>query len=142
MSGFDDSFVNYKKQNEKLANFCTDFVSGEFENDLTGGNEPNDQTQSLVPNENVPNWTPLLYIRLMQNFRLEKDIAVHLANSYGDEAFGVASLATVSGKRWAIVGRRLHPKYPYLEAELRFALRKNVFCTVVDFSPNKHYYLS
>lgn len=79
------------------------------------------------------NWTPLLYIRLMQNYSLERDVAVHLANSYGDMAFQVASLATVSGKRWSIVGRRLHPDLPYLEAEVKFAMQQGFACSVIDF---------
>lgn len=43
---------------------------------------------------------------------------MHLARSYGDRAFSVAKLAKLTGKRWPIVGKRLHEEYPYLEAEV------------------------
>lgn len=44
-------------------------------------------------------------------------VAQHLARSYGDRAFKVAKLAQLTGKRWPVVGRRLHDEYPYIEAE-------------------------
>ena len=51
-------------------------------------------------------------------------VAQHLASTYGDKAFKVAKMATLTGKRWPVVGRRLHEEYPYLEAEvsLKFLL--------------------
>jgi len=45
-------------------------------------------------------------------------VAQHLANTYGDRAVQVARLAQLTGKRWPIVGRRLHEDYPYIEAEV------------------------
>ena len=45
-------------------------------------------------------------------------VAQHLASTYGDKAFKVAKMATLTGKRWPVVGRRLHEEYPYLEAEV------------------------
>ena len=45
-------------------------------------------------------------------------VAQHLANTYGDRAFKVAKLAQLTGKRWPVVGRRLHEDYPYIEAEV------------------------
>jgi glycerol-3-phosphate dehydrogenase len=43
---------------------------------------------------------------------------MHLAETYGDRAFSVGKLATLTGKRWPIVGKRLHDEYPYIEAEV------------------------
>jgi glycerol-3-phosphate dehydrogenase len=43
----------------------------------------------------------------------------------------VAKLARLTGKRWPIVGRRLHEEYPYLEAEVVWAVREYA-CTTVD----------
>ena len=44
--------------------------------------------------------------------------AEHLANTYGDRAIKVARLANLTGKRWPVVGNKLHPDYPYIEAEV------------------------
>ncbi|KAG5889079.1 hypothetical protein JTB14_004923 [Gonioctena quinquepunctata] len=45
-------------------------------------------------------WTPTMYIRLVQDFGLECEVAQHLAKSYGDRAFAVAKMASLTGKRW------------------------------------------
>ena len=45
-------------------------------------------------------------------------VAEHLSASYGDKAFKVARLAQLTGKRWPVVGRKLHDDYPYIEAEV------------------------
>ena len=58
-------------------------------------------------------------------------VAQHLAATYGDRAFKVAKMAQLTGKRWPIVGRRLHEDYPYLEAEVLYATREYA-CTTVD----------
>ncbi|XP_064597841.1 LOW QUALITY PROTEIN: glycerol-3-phosphate dehydrogenase, mitochondrial-like [Liolophura sinensis] len=76
-------------------------------------------------------WTPTLFIRLVQDFGLENEVAQHLANTYGDKAFKVAKLASLTGKRWPVVGRRIHDEYPYLEAEIRYAVREYA-CSAVD----------
>lgn len=46
------------------------------------------------------------------------EVAQHLANTYGDRAFVVARMCRMTGKRWPIVGHRLHEEFPYLEAEV------------------------
>lgn len=76
-------------------------------------------------------WTPTLYIQLVQDYGLEPEVAQHLANTYGDKAFAVAKLAELTGKRWPVAGRRLHSEFPYIEAEIRFAVREYA-CTAVD----------
>lgn len=43
-------------------------------------------------------WTPTMYIRLVQDFGLECEVAQHLAKSYGDRAFAVAKMAAITGK--------------------------------------------
>ncbi|EPY75905.1 glycerol-3-phosphate dehydrogenase, mitochondrial precursor [Camelus ferus] len=62
-------------------------------------------------------WSPTLYIRLVQDYGLESEVAQHLAATYGDKAFEVAKMASVTGKRWPIVGVRLVSEFPYIEAE-------------------------
>ncbi|KAK8747348.1 hypothetical protein OTU49_016767 [Cherax quadricarinatus] len=65
-----------------------------------------------------------MFIRLVQDFGLESEVAKHLAHTYGDRAFSVAKLASLTGKRWPIVGRRLHSEFPYIDAEVRYACRE------------------
>jgi len=81
--------------------------------------------------EGAHGWTPTMFIRLVQDFGLESEVAIHLANTYGDRAFSVAKLASLTGKRWPIVGKRLHEEFPYINAEVRYAVREYA-CTAVD----------
>ncbi|KDR21344.1 glycerol-3-phosphate dehydrogenase, mitochondrial [Zootermopsis nevadensis] len=81
--------------------------------------------------EGAHNWTPTLYIRLVQDVGLECEVAQHLAQSYGDRAFNVAKLASLTGKRWPIIGKKIHPEFPYIDAEIRYAV-KEYACTAID----------
>ncbi|KAM4626424.1 glycerol-3-phosphate dehydrogenase, mitochondrial [Discoglossus pictus] len=81
--------------------------------------------------EGGKDWSPTLYIRLVQDYGLESEVAQHLASTYGDKAFEVAKFAKVTGKRWPIVGKRLVSEFPYIEAEIKYALREYA-CTAVD----------
>ncbi|XP_003739777.1 glycerol-3-phosphate dehydrogenase, mitochondrial [Galendromus occidentalis] len=82
--------------------------------------------------EGAAGWSPIMYIRLVQDFGLDPEVAQHLASDYGDRAFSVAKLAAFTGKRSPIVGRRLHEEFPYIEAEVRYAVLKEYACTAVD----------
>lgn len=88
------------------------------------------QTMGLLL-EGAHGWNPTMFIRLVQDYGLDTQVATNLANSYGDRAYAVAKLATLTGKRWPVVGNRLHPELPYIEAEVRFAVREYA-CTAVD----------
>uniref|UniRef100_A0A915KF14 Glycerol-3-phosphate dehydrogenase n=1 Tax=Romanomermis culicivorax TaxID=13658 RepID=A0A915KF14_ROMCU len=81
--------------------------------------------------EGAHDFSPLLYIRLVQDYGLEVDVARNLAHTYGDRAYSVAKLAKLTGKRWPIVGARLHEELPYLEAEVLYAV-KEYASTAVD----------
>jgi len=81
------------------------------------------QTDGLLI-EGAHGWTPTMYIRLVQDFGLETEVAKHLSNSYGDRAFAVAKLAALTGKRWPIIGKRIHPEFPYIDAEIRYGVRE------------------
>ncbi|KRY55761.1 putative glycerol-3-phosphate dehydrogenase, mitochondrial, partial [Trichinella britovi] len=74
----------------------------------------------------------LMYIRLVQDFGLDLEVAKHLASTYGDKACDVARLARLTGRRYPVVGRRLHQEFPYIEAEVIYAVREYA-CTAVDF---------
>lgn len=76
-------------------------------------------------------WTPTMYIRLVQDFGLECEVAQHLAKAYGDRAYPVAKLAALTGKRWPIIGKRIHPEFPYIDAEIRYGCREYA-CTAID----------
>jgi len=78
-------------------------------------------------------WTKTMYVKLLQRFGLETDVARHLAATYGDRAWSVCSMAEPTGERWPIHGRRLDSQYPYLEAEVRYACRSEYAATAVDF---------
>lgn len=67
-------------------------------------------------------WNPLLHIHLVQDYGMEADVAQHLTNTYGDRAFVVARMCKMTGKRWPIIGQRLHQEFPYLDAEVSFPM--------------------
>lgn len=81
--------------------------------------------------EGGDHWTPTLYIQLVQDYGLEPEVAMNLAESYGDRAFVVAEMAKPTGKKWPKVGKRIHSELPYIEAEVRFAT-KEYAATAVD----------
>lgn len=68
--------------------------------------------------EGAHGWSPTMYIRLVQDFGLEREVAQHLASSYGDRAFSVVKMAMPTFKRWPIIGVRIHPEFPYIQAEV------------------------
>lgn len=70
------------------------------------------------------NWTPTSFIRLVQDYGLETEVAIHLSQTYGDQADKVAELSSLTGKRWPVVGVRLHPEFPYIESEVRYAVKE------------------
>lgn len=76
-------------------------------------------------------WTPTMYIRLVQDFGMDTEVAQHLSQAYGDRAYPVAKLAALTGKRWPIIGKRIHPEFPYIDAEIRYGVREYA-CTAID----------
>lgn len=74
-----------------------------------------------------------MYVKLLQRFGLDTDVAKHLAATYGDRAWSVCSIAEPTGQRWPVHGIRLDPLYPYIEAEVRYACRSEYAATVQDF---------
>ena len=78
-------------------------------------------------------YSPLLFIKLIQTYGLSRDIAEHLAKSYGDRSFEVATYAKPTGKRWPVFGERLHELFPYIDAEVYYAVHHEYACTAVDF---------
>ncbi|XP_059090144.1 glycerol-3-phosphate dehydrogenase, mitochondrial-like isoform X2 [Tigriopus californicus] len=89
------------------------------------------QTDGLIL-EGGHTWTPTQFIRLVQDVGFDSQVAQHLSETYGDRAFNVAKYATITGKRWPIVGNRLHDEYPYIAAEVRYAVIHEYAATAVD----------
>ena len=58
-------------------------------------------------------------------------VAHHLAKTYGDKAPRVADLASFTGRRWPVKGKRLVEEFPYIEADVLYAI-KEYACTAVD----------
>lgn len=78
-------------------------------------------------------WSPTMFIKLIQQFGLETEVAKHLSNTYGDRAWTVAAMADETGQSWPIHGIRLNPLYPYIEAEARYACRAEYALKATDF---------
>lgn len=65
-------------------------------------------------------------VTLRENYMLDKDISEHLMRNYGTRALQIAEIekAGFLDRKPSDHPRRLHPKYPYLEAEVVFAVRQ------------------
>jgi glycerol-3-phosphate dehydrogenase len=73
-----------------------------------------------------------MFIKLIQHFGLEVEVAQHLSDNYGDRAWAVAAMSNQTGARWPIYGIRLAMGYPYIEAEVRYACRREYALTAID----------
>ncbi|XP_065283348.1 glycerol-3-phosphate dehydrogenase, mitochondrial-like isoform X2 [Dermacentor albipictus] len=84
--------------------------------------------------EGAANWSPTLYVQLLQKYRLEADVSKHLVDYYGDQAALLARMAANSrkGSRSLNPGQRLLPRLSFIEAEVRHAVRHEYACTAVD----------
>ncbi|GAA5865600.1 hypothetical protein JCM1840_001456 [Sporobolomyces johnsonii] len=77
-------------------------------------------------------WSKMSFIKLIQQFGIESDVARHLSDTYGDRAWGVCSMASQTGLRFPVHGNRLDPVYPYIDAEVTWACRREYAATAVD----------
>ncbi|TFK34145.1 DAO-domain-containing protein [Crucibulum laeve] len=77
-------------------------------------------------------WSRNMFIGLIQTYGLETEVAKHLSENYGDRAWTVCSLAEPTGESWPLYGTRLTPQYPYIEAEVRYAVRHEYALTAID----------
>uniref|UniRef100_A0A7S3GJL0 Glycerol-3-phosphate dehydrogenase n=1 Tax=Palpitomonas bilix TaxID=652834 RepID=A0A7S3GJL0_9EUKA len=66
-------------------------------------------------------------VQLRDQYDMDKALAVHLTRSYGTRALQVAEIAKAEK-----AFKRLHHKYPYIEAEVKFAVRQELAVTVED----------
>lgn len=77
-------------------------------------------------------WSKTLFINIIQHFGIETDVAKHLTESYGDRAWQVAALCAPTEERFPVRGKRLSPLYPYVDGEVRYAMRHESAQTAVD----------
>ncbi|KAF3925338.1 hypothetical protein ABW20_dc0109162 [Dactylellina cionopaga] len=77
-------------------------------------------------------WSPTLFINLIQHFGVDTVVAQHLAGAYGDRAWTVASLCSPTGLRFPVRGNRISPLYPFVDGEIRYAIRHEMAETAVD----------
>ncbi|KAJ5226661.1 Glycerol-3-phosphate dehydrogenase [Penicillium citrinum] len=73
-----------------------------------------------------------LFINLIQHFGLETDVAKHLTESYGDRAWQVAALSAPTHERFPVRGCRISALYPFVDGEVRYAVRHEYAQTAVD----------
>ncbi|KAJ5131710.1 hypothetical protein N7448_005868 [Penicillium atrosanguineum] len=73
-----------------------------------------------------------LFINLIQHFGLETEVAQHLTISYGDRAWQVAALSSPTNARFPVRGCRISPMYPFVDGEVRYAVRHEYAQTAVD----------
>jgi glycerol-3-phosphate dehydrogenase len=77
-------------------------------------------------------YSKTLFINLIQHFGIETDVAKHLTTSYGDRAWTVAALSEPTEQRFPVRGKRLSPLYPFVDGEVRYAVRHEYAQTAVD----------
>ena len=79
-------------------------------------------------------YSTTLFINLIQHFGLEMDVAKHLATDYGDRAWDVAACAALTDntEHYPLRGHRLSSLYPFIDGEVRYAVRSEYAQTAVD----------
>lgn len=81
------------------------------------------QTDGLILEGGV-GYSPNFYIKLVQDYKLDIEVAKHLSHSYGTKAIQVCK--EIKGP-----AKKLAKEFPYIEAEVKFAI-KEYACTVLD----------
>ena len=73
-----------------------------------------------------------LFINLIQHFGVESIVAKHLCESYGDRAWTVAALSSPTERRYPVRGIKISALYPFVDGEVRYAVRHEYAQTAVD----------
>jgi glycerol-3-phosphate dehydrogenase len=87
---------------------------------------------SQIPLIGSHNWSRNMFLRLIQHFGLDTEVAEHLCSNYGDRAWIVASYATYTNQPWPIYGKKLDEHYPFIEGEVRYACHHEYACNAID----------
>ena len=73
-----------------------------------------------------------LFINLIQHFGIDTETAKHLTTAYGDRAWTVASLCSPTEARFPVRGKSLSTLYPFVDGEVRYAIRHEYAQTAID----------
>lgn len=73
-----------------------------------------------------------LFINLIQHFGVDPEVAKHLTTAYGDRAWTVAALSAETGRSFPSRGERISPMYPFIDGEIRYAVRYEYALTAAD----------
>ncbi len=84
------------------------------------------ETHQLV---GAKGWDSDFWKKIQADYGLEADISQHLAQKYGTRARRVAEIV----KHNPVLSERVLPGFPYLKAEVIYAVREEMACTVRDF---------
>ncbi|KAJ1667641.1 mitochondrial glycerol-3-phosphate dehydrogenase [Coemansia sp. RSA 1813] len=77
-------------------------------------------------------WSDTMFIKLVQNFGVDLEVARHLSHNYGDRAWAVCALGDHKGAQFPSLGERIHPLYPFIDAEVRYAVQYEYALSIVD----------
>jgi len=73
-----------------------------------------------------------LFINIIQHYGIDTEVAKHLTTSYGDRAWNVAALCAPTNQRFPVRGERISELYPYVDGEIRYAVRHEYAQTACD----------
>jgi glycerol-3-phosphate dehydrogenase len=77
-------------------------------------------------------YSKTLFINLIQHYGLETEVAKYLTGAYGDRAWTVAALCSPTETLYPIRGKRISELYPFVDGEVRYAVRHEYAQTAVD----------
>ncbi|KJX93042.1 glycerol-3-phosphate dehydrogenase like protein [Zymoseptoria brevis] len=77
-------------------------------------------------------YSKTLFINLIQHYGIDTEVAKHLVESYGDRAWTVAALCAPTESRFPVRGERISELYPYVDGEVRYAVRHEYAQSAVD----------
>ena len=77
-------------------------------------------------------YSKTLFINLIQHFGIETEVAKYLTTAYGDRAWIVAALCAPTEQRFPVRGQRISALYPFVDGEVRYAVRHEYASRAVD----------
>ncbi|XP_017037349.1 probable glycerol-3-phosphate dehydrogenase, mitochondrial [Drosophila kikkawai] len=78
-----------------------------------------------LPLDGAQNWCCMLPLEFVQDYDVPMDVAQHISDSYGYNGHALLNQGQDMLKR-------LHPNFPYIEAEVKYAVRSEYACSLVD----------
>lgn len=127
----DKAITEFKLQTKSLKGGSTPRISGTEMIDDAAPLDGKCQTHQ-VRLVGAHGYSKTLFINLIQHFGIETEVAKHLTESYGDRAWTVAALSSPSEERWPVRGKRISLLYPFVDGEVRYAVRHEYAQTAVD----------